>query len=247
MAWILRRTEARRKHRKAEVENYDERLLTILDPDSVTAEGYRTLRTNLLHAAVGNPAKVIVITSFAGGEGKSMTCANLAVALAQVGKYTLALDCDFRKPQLHRYFGLRNLQGTVDLVAGERSLQEVAEEPLEGLKVVSVGPIPPNPADLLDSERFAKFLTDMREVFDYVLIDTPPLAMFSDPVILAAQSDGVLLVIDAQNTRKVSVGQCMRSLQTVGANVLGTVMNNVEASGSDAYGSDAYYSAGYRY
>jgi len=242
MAWIPRRTEVRRKHRSAEVGNCDERLLTILDPDSVTAENYRTLRTNLLHAAVGNPPKVIVITSFAGGEGKSMTCANLAVALAQVGKHTLALDCDFRWPELHRYFGVRNLRGTGDLLAGELSLQEVAEEPIEGLKLVSVGPIPPNPAELLDSERFAKFLTDMREVFDYVLIDTSPLAMFSDSAILGAQSDGVLLVIDAQNTRKVSVGRSMRSLQIVGANVLGTVMNNAEASGSDAY----HYSAGYR-
>jgi receptor protein-tyrosine kinase len=214
-------------------------LATVLETNGVAAEAYRTLRTNLLHAAVDDPPKVVVITSGAPREGKTSTCANLAVTLAQVGKNTLAIDCDLRKPELHRYFGLRNLLGVVDVLVGQRSLQVVGEEPVEGLKVVPAGPIPPNPVELLDSRRFAEFLAGVREGFDYVLLDTPPLGPVSDAAILAAQGDGVLLVVDAQKTRKVSIRRSMRSLQAIGANVIGTVVNNAKVAEKGYYG-DGY-------
>jgi capsular exopolysaccharide synthesis family protein len=118
---------------------------------------------------------------------------------------------------------------------GERKLQENWKEPMEGLKVVTVGPIPPNPTELLGTRRFSELLASLREEFDYVLIDAPPVGMVSDPAILATQGDGVLLVSDAQNTRKGSVRQAMRSLEAVGAPVLGTVMNNVEVPRGDNY------------
>jgi len=157
------------------------------------------------------------------------------VVLAQAGKTVLIVDCDFRKPIMHKFFGLRNLQGMVDVLVEERSLQEVTKEPIEGLTVVPVGRIPPNPTELLGNQRFANFLTSVRREFDYVLIDAPPVGLVSDPAILATQGDGVLLVLDAQTTRKSSVRQAMRSLDTIGANVLGTVLNNVKALNGDYY------------
>jgi capsular exopolysaccharide synthesis family protein len=211
------------------------RLVTILEPTSAASEAYRTLRTNLLYAVVDNPPKVIVLTSPGPGEGKSTTCANLGVVLAQAAKSVLILDCDFRKPVIHEFFELRNLHGMMNIMMGERNLQEVWQEPLEGLKVVPVGPIPPNPSEVLGSRRFLRFLDGVRNEFDYVLIDASPVGLVSDPAILATQGDAVLLVLDAETTRKGALRESVRSLQAVGANILGIVMNNVDVPRGQYY------------
>src|SRR5215217_5480543 len=248
MGQSLLKTGLRQAGREAETDELPGRLMTALDPTSAAAEAYRTLRTNLLYGAfLDEPAKVVVLTSPGPGEGKSTTCANLGVVLAQAGKNTLILDCDFRKPVIHRLFGFRNVRGVVDALVGERKLQENWKEPMEGLKVVPVGPIPPNPTELLGTRRFSELLASLREEFDYVLIDAPPVGMVSDPAILATQGDGVLLVSDAQHTRKGSVRQAMRSLEAVGAPVLGTVMNNVEVPKGNTYYYYGYaHKSGYR-
>lgn len=222
-----------RKNRSRGVEeandHFSGHLVTVASPDNVASEAYRTLRTNLLYALEDGPSKAIVVTSPGSMEGKSITCANLGVVLAQADKNALILDCDLRKPALHKIFGLRNLRGLTDLLTGEGKLQEVWQEsPVLGMKIVTAGPIPPYPAELLYSGRFAQLLDQARQGFDYVLLDSPPTQLVSDPLILAAQGDGVLLVIDLQNTRRGSVRHSMRSLEAVGANLLGTVMNNVE-------------------
>ena len=141
---------------------------------------------------------------------------------------------------MHKIFGLRNVHGIINVLTEEHDLQEVWKEPVEGLKVVPVGPIPPNPAEVLGTQRFSKFVASLREEFDYVLIDTAPVGMVSDPLILATQGDGVLLVLDAQNTRKGSFRRAMRNLETVGGNVLGTVMNNAQVSRGNYYGYSSY-------
>ena len=128
----------------------------------------------------------------------------------------------------------------MDVLVGERTLPEVWSEPVEGVKVVTVGPVPPNPSEILGTQRLSKLLADARQEFDYVLVDAAPVGMVSDPAILAIQGDGVLLVLDAQATRKGAVRQAMRSLETVGANVLGTVMNNVKTSRHSYYGYGEY-------
>jgi capsular exopolysaccharide synthesis family protein len=233
-----RRREGVQTH-NVPAEELDERLVTVLDPSSVASEAYRTLRTNLIYSWVDTVPKVIVLTSPERGEGKSITCANLGVVVAQTEETVLLVDCDFRKPSLHKFFQLDNLQGVADVLARERRPQEVWREPVEGLKVVSAGAIPPNPSEILGSRRFSEFLAGVRQEFDYILVDAPPMGVVSDPAIVAIQGDGVLLVLDAQNTRKGSVRQTMRSLEAVGANVLGTVMNNVAIS------RDSYYRGGY--
>jgi capsular exopolysaccharide synthesis family protein len=229
------KSDERRTRRETETDELTGRLVTTLDPMSSASEGYRTLRTNLLYALVDEPPKVIVLTSAGPGEGKSTTCANLGVVLAQAGKKTLIVDCDLRKPVMHRFFGVRNLHGIVDVLIGERQLQEVWTEPVEGLHLVTVGPIPPNPTELLGTRRFSEVLASVREEFDYVLIDASPVGLVSDPAILATQGDGVLLLADAQNTRKGSIRNAVRDLETVGANVLGTVMNNVKVNKQSYY------------
>jgi capsular exopolysaccharide synthesis family protein len=215
-------------------------LVTFLDPEGLAAEAFRTLRTNLIYALVDEPPEVIVVTSANPQEGKSTVCANLGVVLAQAERKTLILDCDLRRPSLHDIFGLRNMRGLVDVVAGGREPGGVWQEPLANLKLITSGPIPPNPTELLGSKRFSEFLSGIRREFDYVLLDAPPVGLVSDPSILASQGDGVLLVLDAQKTRKAVLRQSRRSLEAVGAKVFGTVMSNVGGSTGGYYSKQAY-------
>lgn len=227
-----------RRAKKAQegIEDLSSRLVTLNAPDGIASEAYRTLRTSLLYSLVDDPPKVITVTSPGPREGKSTTCANLGVVLAQANKSVLLIDCDLRRPVVHKLFELRNIRGFVDILAREGKVEDVWHEPLENLKVVTAGSVPPNPAELLGSERFSNALRRFREDFDYVILDAPPVQLVSDPAIIASQTDGVLLVLDAQNTRKMSVRRSVRSLESVGAKVLGTVMNNVKASEGGYYG-----------
>ena len=218
------------------VNDFSERLITISDPGNPASEAYRTLRTSLLYALIDEPPKVIIMTSPGPGEGKSTTCANLAVSLSQADKKVLLIDCDLRKPVMHKIFGLRNFVGVVNAIVGERKIDEVWQEPQPGLKVVTVGTIPPNPAELIGSKRFAGILAELRDRFDYILLDAPPTQLVSDPAILATQGDGILLVLDSQKTRKGILRQAVRDLEKVGARVLGTVMNNVKVTRGSYYG-----------
>src|SRR5215210_1373962 len=230
MGIIPRRAKPNRTQEKNDQGVFFRSLVTIQDPYGAASEAYRMLRTNILYPFTDAPPKIIVVTSADVGEGKTTVCANLGVALAQAGKSALIADCDFRKPAMHKLFELRNIIGIMNVLVGERSIQEVYEEPVEGLQVATMGPIPPNPAEILGSQRFSEFLTSIREEFDYILIDTPPVGRVTDPAILATQGDGVILVVNAQNTHKDDVQRSVRSLQAVGAHVLGTVMNNVKVS-----------------
>ena len=221
--------------------SFSSNLVTILAPDSVPAEAYRTLRANLLYAQVDAPPKVIALTSSGPQEGKSTTCVNLGVVLAQAGKRTLILEGDLRRPTIHKIFGLRNIRGLMNVVLRENSLKEIAQEPFPGLRVVPLGPMPPNPAEILSSERFGELIEQARREFDYVLIDTPPVEVVSDVAILATQVDGILFTLDARNTQKGAVRRSVRSLETVGARIIGTVTNNFKVS-KDAYASYGGYS-----
>lgn len=219
--------------REVAINNVSRGLVTVTSPGSIVSDAYRTLRTNLMYTLRDVMPRTIIMTSPDSIEGKSTACANLAVVLTQADKSTLIMDCDLRKPTVHELFGLRNEQGLADALAENRSLREIWQEPLLGLKVVPAGSVPPNPTELLGSRVFAELLDQARQEFDYVLIDAPPTWPVSDALILATLGDGVLLVLDSRNTGKAAVRQAMNSLQGVGANVLGTVMNNIELSKDD--------------
>jgi receptor protein-tyrosine kinase len=230
MVRFRRKSRLYRKQNAHEANAYLRQLVTAQDPENVASEAYRTLRTNLLYAFVDDPPQAIVLTSPGSREGKSTACANLGTVLSQVGKSVLLLDCDLRNPVQHRIFGLSNRYGIADILAGQRSLPEVWQEPLPGLKVIGAGSIPFDPAGLLSSRGFSRLVEEARRQFDYLLIDSPPIELTSDPAILATKVDGVLLVLDAQRTPRRAFENSVRSLDIVGAKLLGTIMNNVDAS-----------------
>src|SRR5919112_1936059 len=130
-----------------EYRDLSRRLVAVLEPMGATSEAYRSLRTNLIYSFVDTPSKVIVVTSAGPQEGKSTTCANLGVLMSQADKRTLIVDCDLRKPVMHKFFQTRNIEGIVDILAGQRSLEEVWQEPIPGLKLITVGRVPLNPAE----------------------------------------------------------------------------------------------------
>jgi capsular exopolysaccharide synthesis family protein len=224
------RFRLRRQAKKDKDGNRSKSLVTVLDPAGAASEAYRSLRTNLVYAVADAPPTVILITSPAPSDGKSATCANLAVVLAQAGKKILMMDGDLRDPSLHKIFSVPNVYGVVDVLFGERSLSEVCEEPVPGLKIVPTGPIPPNPTEVLSSGRFAELVGQTRRLFDYVLIDSPPTESVTDPMIIATQADAVLLVLNSEGTSKPLLRKAVRNLEAVGANVLGTVMNRAPNS-----------------
>ena len=225
-----------RRTQKDKVGTRYEPLVTLLDPAGVASEAYRSLRTSLLYAAVDAPPTVILITSPGSADGKSTTCANLAVVLAQADKRTLVIDGDLREPSLHRFFDVPNVSGVVDVLSGQHELLEACKEPIPGLHLLSAGPIPPNPAELLSSARFSELVGQARRLFDYVLIDSPPTGLASDPMIIATRADGVLLVLDSKGTSKGSLRKAVRNLEAVRANVLGTVMNKARKTETVIYG-----------
>lgn len=222
MVNLLRRAKQVRKRR----DDLPGRLITMSDPFAAAAEDYKALRTRLFYSTMNTP-HVVMFTSPGPGEGKTTTCANLGVVLAQADKSTLVVDCDLRKPTLHKIFGLRNVRGLTNVLAGEYDLQDVWVEPLQGLKVVTVGQMPFNPTEVLSSRRYTEFLRKIRQDFDYVLLNASPTQPVSDAMILASQADAVLVVFDAQRLHEGPVRRAIHALGAVEANVLGTVMTNV--------------------
>ena len=205
-------------------------MIAVPNPGSAASEAYRALRTNLLYPSAENSPAVIVVSSSRPGEGKSTICANLAVALAQAEKDVLLVDGVLWKPTLHEFFAIQNTRGLVNVLMKQCSIEDAWHAPMPKLKVLTAGPEPHDSTDLLGSERFAEFMHRVRVSFDFVLVDAPPVDLVSDTAMLAAHSDGVLLVIDAKKTPKSSVRQSVRSLEAVGVDVLGTVMTNYKQS-----------------
>jgi capsular exopolysaccharide synthesis family protein len=205
-------------------------LVTLRDPDGAASEAYRIVRTNLVYAPAKLPPNVIVVTSANPGEGKTTATANLGVALAQAGKETLIVDGDLRRPSLHELFRTRNPEGLSSVLTGEREPREVWQQPIPGLKLLTAGRLASGPTELLGSRGLAEFLRQARTEFQYVLVDTPHVGQRSDSVLLAANADGVLLVLDPRRTPKRSLRRALHDLGGVGAEVLGLVVNKCEAS-----------------
>ena len=216
-------------------------LVTYHQGRSGHAESFRTLRTNLLFQADGEPIRTLVVSSAIPGEGKTTTASNLAVAYAQQGLRVLLVDCDLRKPRVHELFRIERKPGVTELVLWQASLHETvrAFEAVENLHILPAGELPPNPTELLGGNRMREVLNTLREEFDIVILDTPPLSGGADGAILGAMVDGVLLVVRAGQTDREQVRHAGRQLATVGANLLGAVMNDPDGEG-ERYGSYAY-------
>jgi capsular exopolysaccharide synthesis family protein len=213
-------------------------LLAYYRPRSREAEAYRGVRTALYFNTHGEGHKVLQVTSPNPDDGKSTLAANLAVSIAQSGKRTLLIDADLRKPEMHRAFGLPGDSGLVSLIAGEADPAEVIRpSAVPGLSVLPCGPVPPNPAELLTAPRFAELLALLREQYDFVLIDTPPLLAVTDPSVVAPRVDGVLLTIRLTKNGRPAAERAKEVLAALGATVLGVVINGADRGrGMDPYG-----------
>jgi non-specific protein-tyrosine kinase len=203
-------------------------LITLSEPRSPISEAYRTLRTNLDFASLDQALKTLAVTSAGVGEGKSTTLANLAVVSAQAGRDVVLVDADLRRPTLHQIFGLGNEHGltTVMLDEGALASPPLQETGIEGLSVLTSGPLPPNPAEMMGSRRMEDVIATLAEQAEQVLFDTPPVVAVTDAAVLATKVDGVLLVISASKTRRDNARSAVQRLEQVSARLVGTVLTN---------------------
>lgn len=204
-------------------------------PKSIAAESYRTLRTNLQYSSFDDEYKVIVITSSEPGEGKSTTAGNLALSLAQGDKKVILIDCDLRKPSIHKKFKLSNTVGLSDVIVEKESVTNVGHKYNNNLTILTSGKIPPNPAEMLASKAMTALIEALKKVFDYVILDTPPVQAVTDAQILSTKADGTILVVRAERTKKDSVHNSIGLLRKVNANIIGTVLNGLEESRNNYY------------
>ena len=218
-------------------------LAMITDARSPITESYRHLRTSLLLSSAGKPPKTILVTSSQPAEGKTTTGINTAFMLAQTGAEVLMIDCDLRRPRLHAQFGLPNTKGLTTWLSGEKNLdaliQQCDKEP--NLKVLTSGPVPPNPAELIGSQEMRKLLGILGEKYAHIIIDSPPAISFTDASILSAMVDGVILVVHGGRSSRAVVRRAKQQLLDVGAHIYGVVLNNVKVETHDYYYS-RYYS-----
>lgn len=215
-------------------------LVSAQAPHSAVAEAFRTLRTNIDFASVDAPIRSLLVTSSSSGEGKTVLAANLAVMFAQGGRKTLLIDADLRRPGAHRLFGLSNSMGLTSLLRDDdlplEGVIRPSEQPL--LRVLTTGPLPPNPAELLNSQRMERTMARLRREADILIVDSPPLQV-TDAAILASRLDGTLLVVQAAKARRGAIRRGREVLANAGANVLGVALNQVP--GEDNVGSVGYY------
>ena len=223
--------------RKKQIANKVRHLITKLNPKSPVSEQFRTLRTNLQFSSVDDELQAILVTSSSPGEGKSSTTANLAVVYAQAGKKVLLVDADLRKPTVHYTFRMDNIKGLSNILVGDLTIPEAitADSGIKGLDVISSGPIPPNPSELLGSKRMEKFIEDARGVYDVVIFDTPPVLAVTDAQILANKCDGSLLVIRSKQTEFEAAQKAVDALKPAKAKFLGTVLNDRDVKESNYY------------
>ncbi|MGL4990057.1 MAG: CpsD/CapB family tyrosine-protein kinase [Sarcina sp.] len=208
-------------------------------PKSIVSETYRTLRTNIQYSSFDEELKTLVITSSKPQEGKSLTAGNLALSLAQDNKKVILVDCDLRKPSIHKNFSLSNKDGLTEVILGRKDVDEVVTEYKPMLHILTAGKVPPNPSEMLGSETMKILIEDLKERYDYVIIDTPPVLAVTDSQILSTIADGVLFVVRAGHTKKEQVIHAKNELDKVKAPLIGTVLNDLDIKNSDYY---YYYS-----
>ena len=205
-------------------------LVTHINPTSPAAEAYRILRTNIQYSSVDKKIKSIVITSPTIQDGKTVTASNLAISIANSGNQVVLVDSDLRKPTVHKQFKISSARGLTDVLIGETSLNDALKgmRDIPGLKILTCGTIPPNPSELVSSKKYKDLISELKQRFDMVIIDTPPVGYVSDGIILSREADGVILTIAAGKTRINHAQTSVEALRKVNANILGVVMTKVK-------------------
>jgi len=212
-------------------------LITLQEPLSPQSEAYRTLRINLQYASLDEALDTLLVTSVGPDEGKTTSLANLAVTLAQAEQRVIVVDCDLRRPQVHQLFSLPNDRGLTTAILDEQALQapSLQHTGIENLRVLTSGPLPQRPADLLGSRRMATLIETLKEQADMVLFDAPPVMSATDAAMLATQVDAVLLVMSAGQTRREDSLLAIERLQKVKARIIGALLQNAPAIKASGY------------
>lgn len=217
-------------------------LVTFNDPKSQISEAYKGLRTSILFSIPGEGGKSILITSAGTGEGKSITLANLAITLAQAGNRVCIVDCDMRKPRIHKLFNLSNEIGTSSLLIGQATVEEIMQDSFfPGLKIIPCGHRPPNPSELLGSCQMKDLIQSLKKSYDYILIDSPPIVAVTDSVLLSRLVDGACIVIKGGDTSKEIIKRSVDLLRNVRAHILGAAINDIDIA-KKSYYYHYYYS-----
>jgi succinoglycan biosynthesis transport protein ExoP len=218
-------------------------LVAVHEPLSLVTEAFRTLRTNIRVSSVDKPLQMLVITSAQPAEGKTTLAANLGVVMAQAGNRVVLVDADLRRSTLHKKFEVPNREGLTNALLEEEPVPDdwLRETEVENLRVLTSGPLPPNPSELLGSQKMRRLIERLKDEADIILFDTPPILLVTDAAVLAMEADGVLLVAESGRTRRAAVQQSAQRLRQLGANIVGVVLNFVPAQHPKGYYYYRYY------
>lgn len=217
-------------------------LITDVSPKSSFSESYRTIRTAILLSSTELGSKAFIVSSPLPSEGKTTTIGNLAVAMAQAGKRVLLIDADLRKPRQHRIFKMRNLSGMTNYLTGSIDIKELIKTTnIHNLFVINAGPVPPNPAELLGSEKMAEFIQSVKKAFDIVLIDTPPVLSVTDPLVVGRNVDGVILVVWGGKTSREALKRAKERMDLTNVKTIGVILNRINMKEHDYYYKHHYY------
>ena len=218
-----------------------EKIISYANPKSVIAEEFRAIRTSIQYSNLDKKIKTIIITSTSKNEGKTTIATNLAVNFALIeNKKVLLIDCDLRNPSVHKIFNIVNKNGVSDLLLEEKELSKyINETKMQNLHIITAGAIPPNPAEMLSSNRMKSFINDVKEQYDYILIDTPPIGIVTDAGILASFIDGTIIVAKSEGVEIKDLQNTKKLLTSVNAHILGVILNRNKVQRNDYYYS--YY------
>lgn len=218
-------------------------MISIKNPKSQAAEAFRTLRTNIQFSSLDEDIRTIVVTSTQPNEGKSTVISNLAVTMAQSGKKVLLIDCDLRKPTIHKKLGVSNQVGLTSILSKEKTMEEVIKATtIHNFYILTSGPIPPNPAELLGSKKMKSFIEELHGYFDVILFDAPPVLAVTDAQILSTFCNGVVFVAGYGQAEKDAMLRGKELIEKVGGKILGVVINKVPQNSRSYY----YYNYDYK-
>ena len=230
------------KRKKTKSTTLARKLITASNPKSVVSEQFKTVRTNINFSMPDKDLQTLVLTSSTPGEGKSTNASNIAVVYAQAGKKVLLVDSDMRKPTTHHTFNVLNVKGLSTVLIRQHTLEEVTHETdIEGLSIITSGPIPPNPAELIGSKAMDQFIETIKGVYDIIIFDAPPVLSVADAQILSNKCEGTLLIINTGKAEKENVIKAKEMLIASKANMIGAVLNNFAIDKDHYYYS--YYGA----
>ncbi len=218
-------------------------LIVKEDPKAVGSEAFRTLRTNLQFASLDKSPDIILLTSAGPSEGKSTISANLALSIVQSDEEVVLVDCDLRKPVMHKVFSLDNSKGLTSVLTDQVKVEDALQEiDVKGLQILTSGPLPPNPAEILGSDSMKELTKTLRATGKRIIFDAPPVLPVADAMILSSYVDGIIFVISAAQTLKDMALRAKKHLETTNANILGVVLNNVDFARNGEHYYYNYYS-----